>query len=262
LLSLICCSDSKIYRIRLVLENKLAIHHSSEVQTTFIQSENLIPFSSHPHPLKSILLNEVDGYLGYCKICCQRIEGVSDDGYGCKECRFYIHKSCAVFPYELQHPSHPKHLLLLQLHSWEKCANCNSDQFDFKYKCPHCHEFYLCPECAFLPLTKKAENHDHPLTLMQKLLPFKCYGCKDEGNGMFYFCSTCSFTVHSKCTSLPLIVRLPTIQNAIHSHPLTLMLALTISLTCDACGNKTKGMFYFCAICSFVAHLDCALSPS
>ncbi|XP_041017034.1 uncharacterized protein LOC121259494 [Juglans microcarpa x Juglans regia] len=219
-------------------------------------------FSHRHHPLTLVLLNEVDGDLGRCKICYETIKRVSDDGYGCKECGFYIHKSCAVFPYELQHPSHPKHLLLLELHSRERCANCSSYWFEFKYKCPYCHEFYLCPECAFLPLTKKAENHDHPLNLMQKLLPFTCDHCLEKGNSMPYFCSTCSYMIHSKCTSLPLIVQSSTIQAAIHCHPLTFMPALSISLTCDACGNEIKGRFYFCATCSFVAHLNCAHSPS
>ncbi|KAF5453996.1 hypothetical protein F2P56_023698 [Juglans regia] len=222
--------------------------------------ENIQHFS-HRHPLTLVLLNKVDGDLGRCKICYQIIERVSDDGYGCKECGFYIHKSCVVFPNELQHPSHPKHLLLLKLHRYEDCANCNSNQFDFKYKCPHCHEFYLCPECAFLPLTKKVENHDHPLTLIEKLSSFMCDHCLKGANGMLYFCLTCSFMVHSKCTSSPSIEWSPTIQAAIHSHSLTLHKKI-FSFTCDACGNEGKEAFYFCATCLFVAHLDCALLPS
>ncbi|KAG6702982.1 hypothetical protein I3842_07G063000 [Carya illinoinensis] len=77
-----------------------------------------------------------------------------------------------------------------------------------------------------------------------------------------YFCPTCLFMVHPECTSLQLTIRPSTIQAAIHDHPLSLMPALMISLTYNACENKTKGRFYFCATCSFVAHLDCALLPS
>ncbi|XP_041017035.1 uncharacterized protein LOC121259495 [Juglans microcarpa x Juglans regia] len=215
---------------------------------------------SHHHPLTLVLFNEVE--YNRCKICWEKL-ATDSDHYGCKECGFYIHKSCAEFPHELQHPSHPKHLLLLELNDLEPCANCNSYMFEFKYKCPHCHEsLYLCPECAFLPLTKKAENHDHPLNLMQKLLPFTCDYCLKKGNSMPYFCSTCSYMIHSKCTSLPLIIQSSTIQVEIHNHPLTLVQRFLISLTCDACGNKIENTFYFCATCSFVAHLSCAHSPS
>ncbi|KAG6702132.1 hypothetical protein I3842_07G019000 [Carya illinoinensis] len=214
---------------------------------------------SHHHPLTLVLINQ-SGYR--CGICYERL-ATGSDYYGCKVCNFYIHKSCAEYSHELQHPSHPKHLLLLQLHRLDLCTNCSSGMFDFKYKCPHCHEFYLCPKCAFLPLTKKAENHDHPLNLMQKLLSFTCDHCLKKGNSMPYFCPTCLFIVHSECTSLPLTIRPSTIQAAIHDHPLTLMPSFLMSLTCNACGNEIKGRtFYFCATCSFVAHLDCAPLPS
>ncbi|XP_035538646.1 uncharacterized protein LOC108983817 isoform X2 [Juglans regia] len=88
-----------------------------------------------------------------------------------------------------------------------------------------------------------------------------CDLCLKGDNGMPYFCLTCSFMVHSKCTSLPLIEWSPTIQAAIHSHSLTRH-KKKFSFTCGACGNEGKDAFYFCATCLFVAHLDCALSPS
>ncbi|KAG7969070.1 hypothetical protein I3843_07G011600 [Carya illinoinensis] len=142
----------------------------------------------------------------------------------------------------------------------EPCANCKSQKFGFKYKCPPCHEFYLCPKCAFLPLTKNAENHDHPLNLLQKLLPFTCDHCLKKDNSMPYFCPTCLFMVHPEFET--------------HDHLLTLVQRFMISLTCDACGNEIKGRVcqlcaktvdtnywaYCCSSQDFIAHLHCATS--
>ncbi|XP_042963381.1 uncharacterized protein LOC122297399 [Carya illinoinensis] len=215
---------------------------------------------SHQHPLMLVLVNKVnDDYYEDCEICGEILR-VSDH-YKCKECSFYIHKSCAEYPRELEHPLHPKHLLFLELHSRNTCANCSSTMMNFKYTCSHCN-FYLCPKCAFLPLTKKVENHDHSFNLMQKLLPFTCDHCLKKDNSMPYFCPTCLFMVHPKCTSLPLNVPPSTKQVEIHDHPLTLVPSFLISLTCNVCGDKIKDRFYFCATCSFVVHPDCALLPS
>ncbi|KAG6646432.1 hypothetical protein CIPAW_07G008600 [Carya illinoinensis] len=220
---------------------------------------------SHHHPLHTlVLLNKVG--VDRCKICFLILATDSDDYYGCKECSFYVHKSCAEYPHELQHHSHPKHLLLLKLHRYERCANCNFKQFNFKYKCPHCHEFYLCPKCAFLPLTEKSETHDHPLTLMQKLLPFKCDGfacnaCGNKIENAFYFCATCSFVAHLDCAFLP-----STVKVIRHKHPLNLIYSLPADQSkrrvCQLCA-KTVDMNYWVYCCSsqdFVAHLHCATS--
>ncbi|KAG6625199.1 hypothetical protein CIPAW_16G080000 [Carya illinoinensis] len=77
---------------------------------------------------------------------------------------------------------------------------------------------------------------------------------------MFYFCAPCSFVVHPKCTSLPSIEQPLTLETEIHDHPLTLM-QKSFPFTCNACGKAGNSMFYFCNMCSFVAHLDCTSLP-
>ncbi|XP_040996175.1 uncharacterized protein LOC121242370 [Juglans microcarpa x Juglans regia] len=218
---------------------------------------------SHYHPL-TLVHNDVDRDDHRCEICIEKLERVLI----ITDAKSVVHtiyiNLVLSFPVNCSTPHIPNIVLILDLSLEEECANCCSDRFKFKYKCSdHC-EFYLCPECAFLPLIKTVDIHDHPLILMRKPLPFMCDGCKKEDIGMFYFCSTCLFAVYSnsKCTSLPLIIPpTSTIQAAIHSHPLTLERKL-LSFTCDACGNGGNGTFYFCATCSFVAHQDCAFLPS
>ncbi|KAF5445334.1 hypothetical protein F2P56_034393 [Juglans regia] len=127
------------------------------------------------------------------------------------------------------------------------------------YNCSHC-EFNLCIKCSSLPLTKEAEVHEHSLTLMLKLFKFSCDRCAKEGNGMFYFCAPCSFVVHPDCTSLPSIEQPLTLETEIHDHPLTL-LQKSFTFTCNACGRGGSSMFYFCNMCSFVAHSGCTSLP-
>jgi hypothetical protein len=67
---------------------------------------------------------------------------------------------------------------------------------------------------------------------------------------------TVILALNIKCASLPL-----TIQAEIHqAHPLTLV-RRSLCFTCDACGKEGKGMFYFCAICPFLVHLQCSSCP-
>ncbi|KAG6646594.1 uncharacterized protein LOC122317308 isoform X1 [Carya illinoinensis] len=226
---------------------------------------------SHPHPLllnDDGLLEDDENYTHKCDFCWERLS-FGTPCYTCKEgCKYFcIHKSCADLPHQLQHPSHPKHdPLTLSERKWDKenqqCNNCGRDLawwWAYRYTCSRC-EFYLCIKCVSLSLTTKVDIHDHPLTLMQKLSQFFCDHCEKEGNDMFYFCTTCSFTIHPKCTLLPLVIRPLTKKAEIHDHSLTLARKLN-SFTCDACGKEGRSMFYFCVICSFVFHLDCASLP-
>ncbi|KAG7969973.1 hypothetical protein I3843_07G059500, partial [Carya illinoinensis] len=248
---------------------------------------------SHNHPLTDDIYEEYN--YDRCQICGENFEW-SYDHYGCDDCHFYIHKSCAKYSHELQHPSHPHHLLL-KLSHMEPCANCSYDVMKFKYSCSHCNKFYLCPKCAFLPPTKKAENHDHPLTLIQTLSSFTSDHCLKEGNGMPYFCPTYLFMVHPEyCALLPSIVKvirhkhplrliysLPAdqskrrvcqlcakpvdmnswvyccskIQHFSHEHYLKLTDELGIDEKCDGCMQSILPPFYACAQCRFFLHKSC-----
>jgi hypothetical protein len=122
--------------------------------------------------------------------------------------------------------------------------------------------FILHKSCAELPRELEHPLHPkHPLLLIYEYSlerEIKCEGCNRENDlwGLIYYCSHCNFSLESKCASLPL-----TVQAEIHhEHPLTLV-RRSNSFTCDACGKEGKGMFYLCAVCPFLVHLQCSSYP-
>ncbi|GKV36914.1 hypothetical protein SLEP1_g44998 [Rubroshorea leprosula] len=109
---------------------------------------------SHQHRLAS----DVREALGrYCNGCDKIILGPA---YGCKDCQFYLHKSCTELPFEISHPFHQQHSLFLSY--WPKTWKCDkcSDQstHGFKYSCYKCHPaITLDLKCAYeiIPIAEK-----------------------------------------------------------------------------------------------------------
>ncbi|KAG7968487.1 hypothetical protein I3843_08G157800 [Carya illinoinensis] len=181
----------------------------------------------------------------------------------------------------MQHPLHPLHPLNLQpLHDppdygsvlYEKiesfvglptvnCHDCGEECKGYTYECSHC-DFFLDKKCALLPLTIKAEIHDHHLILLRKSFPFTCDTCEKESKCMSYFCITCSFVVHTQCAFIP-----STLKVISHNHPLSLNLKYSPQLNqfenqqiCQLCVRKvdTKYQAYYCSSCDCAAHPRCA----
>ncbi|XP_059455014.1 uncharacterized protein LOC132185231, partial [Corylus avellana] len=127
------------------------------------------------------------------------------------------------------------------------------------YSCKECFWFLLHKSCAQLPHELRHPLHPkHPLLLIKANQGGKCEGCNTDhldAYSFIYSCFDCKFNLDTKCASLPL-----TIEPKSHAHPLTLM-QRSVSFTCDACGKQGKGMFYSCAVCPFLVHLECASFP-
>jgi hypothetical protein len=199
-----------------------------------------------------------------CNGCRKKISGPN---YSCKKCGdFIIHKSCSELPWELKHPLHPEHPLILT-HAYfngsdHKCDGCNREPiWGFSYHCSDCN-FSLESTCASLPLTVQAKIHpEHPLTLMRRSLSFTCDANGKEDKCMFFLCAICPFLVHIECISYPLLVK-----HIRHRHPLHLTNSLKPQLNqsdhrlCPLCVKKvnTNYMVYYCSTCDFVTHLHCA----
>ncbi|KAG2694765.1 hypothetical protein I3760_08G160600 [Carya illinoinensis] len=210
------------------------------------------------------ILNEEikkDGKIHYCVVCEQRVRG--PNYYSCNLCNGVLHKSCRKLPREMQHPLHPEHTLeITGRYSRKECHGCCEVWTGyFLYECVRCN-FYLDPKCAFLPLTIKAESHDHHLILLRKSFPFTCDTCGKESKCMSYFCITCSFVVHTQCALIP-----STLKVTSHDHPLSLNLKYSHQLNhsenqqiCQLCVRKvdTKYKAYYCSSCDFAAHPRCA----
>ncbi|XP_059438984.1 uncharacterized protein LOC132171629 [Corylus avellana] len=173
---------------------------------------------------------------------------------------------------ELRHFLHYEHPLIFneELDKDRRgriCSGCRKQMWGPNYSCKECIYsrkeciwFNLHKSCAELPRELEHPLHPkHPLLLICKYFSeIKCGGCNREEHqrGLIYSCSHCNFNLQSKCASLPL-----TVQAEIHhQHPLTLV-RKSLSFTCDACGEEGKGMFYLCAICPFLVHLECSSCP-
>ncbi|GFZ01130.1 hypothetical protein Acr_14g0007650 [Actinidia rufa] len=148
---------------------------------------------SHNHPL---ILHEGDLKAAVkCSGCELSIS--STPSYGCtKKCFFFIHKSCAEMPQELDkvhifHPIPTHHLTLLPRPPLNlptfKCYACEKTRRGFTYHCPTC-EVSLCVNCILLvPLDDyddyrqiRLPKHEHPFILCTKDKKFdiSCIDCK------------------------------------------------------------------------------------
>ncbi|XP_041020065.1 uncharacterized protein LOC121261663 isoform X2 [Juglans microcarpa x Juglans regia] len=151
----------------------------------------------------------------------------------------------------IQHFSHP-HPLLLSL---------DGSVLD------HDHRYDLCGLCKESELPHQLKHPLHPkhdpLTLINPVETTKSIedqSCNSCGRFEWWYpsaytCSGCTFNLCIKCASLSLTTKVD-----IHDHPLTLMQKST-QFICDHCEKEGKGMFYFCAACSFMVHPECTLSP-
>ncbi|XP_042990249.1 uncharacterized protein LOC122317309 [Carya illinoinensis] len=139
----------------------------------------------------------------------------------------------------------------------EWCLLCDETAFGPGYGCEECVS-YMHKSCAELPQELQHPSHPkHPLHLiLLQIPPNECDGCREKKITSKYNCPDCELNLCVKCISLPL-----TQNTHLHDHPLTLAHKLTTSFICDDCGKEGKGMFYFCAQCSFLVHLHCISLP-
>ncbi|XP_057463222.1 uncharacterized protein LOC130753256 [Actinidia eriantha] len=180
-----------------------------------------IQHRSHKHPFIPF---DVEKSKLVCPACSQELEGSS---YGCLQCTFLVHKSCAELQEEiLQHPFHPQHpLTIVALKTYELglCNACGSKQHNvFVYKCAEC-DFNLNLQCASLMPTIRYERHEHlhlPVNRHsnQTIGDFQCSTCSSTFMGFFLIGVPCNLNIHVKC-----IPALPhTAEHRAHRHLLTL----------------------------------------
>lgn len=239
---------------------------------------------SHPHPLS--LLSTINPKIDNCSACEHRILRGSLI-YGCSGCQFYLHKTCAALPRQIQLPFHPQHPLTLLNYSTKTffCRACHNPSHAFTFHCSHCL-IDLDIQCALLLLSDpdsghrkkllepKIQHHSHPHPLITVQLcdtnngsnNFFCSGCELpilQGTSMFV-CPQCMFTVHKSCTELPRLIKHP-------FHPPHLLTLLTEvqgggggGYKCKGCCKSGCGRFsYNCCDCDFHLEIECAsLKPT
>ncbi|CAD5326852.1 unnamed protein product [Arabidopsis thaliana] len=109
--------------------------------------------------------------------CCGHFEAISD-GYYCKRCDFFVHKTCGdgVSEY-IEHPSHPNHTLELCSNLRFHCDLCGRRTNYLSYYCEICG-FIVDLHCAMYPppeFIENSERHHHKLTLLkERIAAFDC----------------------------------------------------------------------------------------
>ncbi|GKV48493.1 hypothetical protein SLEP1_g55303 [Rubroshorea leprosula] len=236
---------------------------------------------SHPHPL--LLVEDKSDQVREAYYCSGCGELIQDSSYRCADCEFFLHKTCAELPGELDHPFHPQHpLVLYDKPQYEfprvafKCNSCGKEKGEgFVYRCSTC-AFDLDIQCAMLSKLISGDlpklqhfSHEHSLLFIEKDYiegaDQSCFACEDPISCPFYCCFDCPFFLHKKCTELPSVINHPshrkhslTLRHSppppSHSkHPLALLANYPHEkdCSCHLCNKLPKGFVYCCSSCEF-----------
>ncbi|CAK9179582.1 unnamed protein product [Ilex paraguariensis] len=182
----------------------LVRHFVKDINVNKFEKETKINDWSHQHPLLLFdvqNINEVKDDKILCNAC---VQPISLPFYGCRQCNYFMHLGCAHLPDEVQHPSHPEHLLKLgrftSIYSLITCDCCNMNSNGLFYWCKTC-KFYVDVKCAFLPSTIKHESHKHPLVLGEGSHSV-CKSCGYKSSTFIFRCDTCNFNLDYNCALL------------------------------------------------------------
>ncbi|KAK5813100.1 uncharacterized protein LOC108468421 [Gossypium arboreum] len=236
---------------------------------------------AHKHPLALCDSKELGDEVR-CRACAKSCFAPF---FGCTECNFFLHRSCAVEVQEkeIHHPFHPLHALTLSSplplphHKTFQCSSCLGldDWFLLRYRCAKC-DFELHIDCSKPKVTIpdfKYERHIHYLSYFDNTLaPVECNICHEHAQTGFFRCVACAFNIHIYCIrSTP-----KTIKHQRHLHPLTVTKSpfqyemissehancSNDEFYCDVC-EKRRYKFesvYYCPECKFIAEVRCVIS--
>ncbi|KAJ9173356.1 hypothetical protein P3X46_016501 [Hevea brasiliensis] len=230
------------------------------------EGQEKIKHISHVHPLTLYPENNV-----HHEVCCKGCEkNCSILAYGCSNCNFYLHKSCAELPLEIMNSYHPAHpLILLNVGSQNlkkvKCNFCLKECGGFVFRCGECN-FNLDVDCAFLKPTVEFMKHSHLLTVVDNIYgELECCACNRSCiSSPAFRCLECDYNLHLVCGPLPV-----TIKHKCHIDPLTLKDFYVEDeddddeFYCDACEERRdpKLCVYYCEIgCPMIVEVKCVLS--
>ncbi|KAG4109774.1 hypothetical protein ERO13_D13G007300v2 [Gossypium hirsutum] len=222
----------------------------------------------HQHPL--LMLNE-EQLLGNGNgvVDCSRCgEKVSAPCFSCVDCcGFYLHKTCAEAPLELNHPFHSHHPLLLLQNPPSSYTRCVCDFCDetcekFIYHCSCGLYFHIkCALFTFNIAERNLKELDH-VALEDPSFSSKndggnlgkCFVCWEPLAMYTYFSLGCGFNLHKKCAELPLKM-----DHLCHrKHPLVLQFN-SERRACKVCQvTQRTGFVYGCSPCELAIHIDCA----
>lgn len=174
------------------------------------KKDPIVSHFSHPHPLECTT-EPSTGNNVRCFGCNLRIVTHGDQHYyRCKTCAFFLHQVCYKMPLITNHPSHPRHDLVLLLipssppinaiFTLNNCVACRNHVTGLCYHCAECNIFFHAL-CMSLPLSLSITHHPHKIKLeFSPPYDFFCDLCnKPSYKGWLYRCSMCEFDIHLAC---------------------------------------------------------------
>ncbi|OMO66519.1 Zinc finger, PHD-type [Corchorus capsularis] len=254
------------------------------------EMDGTLRYLGHEHPLAAVVQ---DGQITtasdqYCRCyCCGEAIINGTPSYCCslKECKFFLHKSCAELelPPRIDHALHPQHPLDLVVpeipggYHW--CDFCGShNRLLISYYCASC-SFRLDVRCALLISLAEIflkSVHDHPLVLLESqnfgftvtFFQFLDYGfcitCKKSISSLpIYKCFHCEdkFSLHKECAELPRQINHPYDR----LHRLSLFpspVSHQEECSCYSCKIiKWDGLVYRCSPCNIELTLEDVSAP-
>ncbi|KAL5555067.1 hypothetical protein UlMin_037303 [Ulmus minor] len=248
------------------------------------EGQEHIEHFSHQHPMPLV---QIDPQHHIQCFACQSL--CSGPTFACKKCEYFLHKSCAELPLQIQHPAHSFHPLFLRVWHYRSftCNICGKRKKNtFIYECKQCFsEFNMCVKCCHecllslrLPFIKpsiKYRYHEHLLCFIEEYYdhithckasdnychqPKASYDLHHTPNSLF-LCMNCDFKIHFICGPLP-----STIKLECHMHPLNLVDSVVEANSnenyCDVCEFERNPRIraYYCEECQYIAHPYCVIS--
>ncbi|XP_062170923.1 protein VACUOLELESS GAMETOPHYTES-like [Alnus glutinosa] len=222
-------------------------------------------FSHEEHPL--IFVEELENDGENEVVCSGCDKSVCGPAYKCSEyCTFFLHKSCAELPREIQHPAHPNHnLVLVAPAKYKTCDAClRRCNRCLAYRCHSCN-FDLDIECASGWQVNADDGHQHEFVPIMKKIQLDCEVCGQDRNSFPQVCRICQLLAHTICAVMP-----RTMKIMADRHLLTLIYSLRKVIKghddvfCNLCFTKLNlnCAGYYCQQCDFVAHVRCARKNS
>lgn len=237
------------------------------------EEKERIQHFAHEHPLSPFFLTTQSGSV--CKACRLHMLGRV---YGCRECMFLLHESCAKLPRGMEHRFHHQHPLTLVADfaiDFGECHECRvcSYRSRFMYQCDEC-KLNHCIKCTLSTLPPQSEDpeeancgaiegpfHQHQLTQFRVIMEnnIVCQACQLRISGEVCCCFDCVFFIHKECSKeLPLEIK----HHLHQEHPHFLQAAAPYNggmCYCPSCLRGYNGMTFNCESCKFDLDPQCAL---